>query len=130
MRGVLITGGSPSRSVGVKVEVFNLHSKRSCQLLDLPGGVRASRHSLCDRMLCGGRYSTRSCLMLNPLTGDFTSSSVRLLEKRQGHLCWDVDGEAGPTLIMGGKHSPRSTELVRSDGLASSASFNLKYDTK
>ena len=130
MGGVLITGGSPSRSVGVKVEVFNLHSKRSCQLLDLPGGVRASRHSLCDRMLCGGRYSTRSCRMLNPLTGDFTTTSVTLVENRRNHLCWNGDGENGPTLLIGGSYSSRSTELVRSDGLTSSASFNLTYGTE
>ena len=118
----------------MKVEVFNLRTKKSCLLADLPGDVRY-KHSLCGRLLCGGHgdYFTsaeRSCLMFNPLTGNFTSTSVRLGEERVDHLCWDVEGENGPTFLMGGRFSPRSTELVSSDGSTSSANFNLKYDTE
>ena len=66
--------------------------------------------------------------MLNPLTGAFTPTSVSLQEEREDHLCWDVEGEGGPTLLIGGG-SRRSTELVSPDGLSSSASFTLTYDT-
>ena len=68
--------------------------------------------------------------MLDPLTGAFTTTSVSLVEKRKNHLCWDVEGENGPTLLMGGAYSQQSTELVSSDGLSSSASFTLKYKTE
>merc|ERR1712038_287663 len=127
--GVIITGGW-------KVEVFNLHTNKTCQLPDLPGPGRSS-HSLCGHLLCGGISSTnnedsstlQSCLMLNPLTGDFTPTSVTLREKRYNHLCWDVEGENGPILLMGGSYSRSSTELVSSDGSSSSASFTLTYDT-
>ena len=113
------------------MEVFNIKTKNSCPLSDLPGGKRYY-HSLCGRLLCGGYDSSteQSCLMLNPLTGNFTPTSVRLREKRYNHLCWDVEGENGPILLIGGSHSNRSTELVSHDGSSSSASFNLTYDTR
>merc|ERR550539_1365790 len=122
--GVIITSG-------VKVKVFNLHTKKICQLPNLPGSDRFY-HSQCGNLLCGGVYSLRSCLMLNPLTGDFTPTSVTLREGRLDHLCWDVEGENGPTLLMGGEYSgsERSTELVSSDGSSSSGNFTLRYDTE
>ena len=106
--------------------MFNIETKKSCALPDLPGDVRFG-HSLCSRLLCGGYDSStlRSCLMLDPRTGNFTPTSVRLREERWDHLCWDVEGENGPTLLMGGYYSERSTELVSSDGSYSSASFTL-----
>ena len=42
----------------------------------------------------------------------------------------DVEGETGPTLLMGGWPSNRTTELVSQDGSSSSANFTLKYDTE
>merc|ERR1739844_60064 len=51
--GVIITGGSPFSSVGVKVEVFNIKTKKTCQLADLPGG-EGFLHSQCGHLLCGG----------------------------------------------------------------------------
>ena len=129
---MIVTGGEPRSSVGVSVEIFNPHTNHSCSLPDLPGRVRYE-HSQCGGIICGGGSSSstgRYCLKLNPLTGAFTPTSVRLVEKRSGHLCWDVEGEGGPTLLIGGGLSPRSTELVNSDGSSSSASFTLQYDTK
>ena len=119
----------PSSKVGVSVEVFNPHTNHSCRLADLPGEVRYG-HTLCGQMLCGGgdfSSTQRSCLKLNPLTGAFSPTSVRLVEEREDHLCWDVDGDV---LLLGGGFSQRSTELVNSDGLSSSASFNLIYDAE
>ena len=116
--------------VGVSVEVFNPHTNHSCNLPNLPGDVRYE-HSQCGGMICGGGEPStyQSCLKLNPLTGAFTPTSVRLEEMRYAHLCWDVEGEGGPTLLIGGGGSPRSTELVYSDGSSSSSSFTLPYDT-
>ena len=130
--GVIVTGGRPEVLVGVSVEVFNPHTNHSCKLRDLPGEVR-QHHSQCGGMICGGgdnnSSTRRSCLKLNPLTGAFTPTSVRLVEERYDQLCWDVEGEGGPTLLIGGAFSPRSTELVNSDGSSSSASFTLHHDT-
>ena len=66
--------------------------------------------------------------MLNPLTGDFNPTAVELREKRYNHLCWDV--EDGPTLLMGGDYSPRTTEFVSQDGSSSSANFTLTYNAR
>ena len=60
----------------------------------------------------------------------FTTTSVSLVDERQTHLCWDLEGEDGPILLLGGTYGPDSTELVSSDGLSSSPSFNLTYDTE
>ena len=128
----MITGGEPRLSVGNSVEVFNPHTNRSCNLTDLPGEVRYG-HSLCGDLLCGGDSSSstrRSCLKLDPQTGVFTSTSVSLEEERALHQCWDVKGEGGPILLIGGGYSPRSTELVSPDGSTSTANFTLQYDTR
>ena len=111
--------------------MFNLQTKESCQLADLPGHGR-HHHSLCGHLLCGGlnensSTTRQSCLMLNHLTGDFSPTSVRLEVEREDHLCWDVDGDV---LLIGGGFSQRSTELVNSDGLSSSGSFHLASDTE
>ncbi len=68
--------------------------------------------------------------MFNPLTGDFNPTAVELGVKRYNHLCWDVEGEDGPTLLMGGDYSPRTTEFVSQDGSSSSANFTLTYYTR
>ena len=127
---MLITGGSPSSSVGKSVEVFNPRTNSSCSLRDLPGEVRY-RHSLCRDLLCGGRDSSstrRSCLKLDPQTGVFTPTSVSLEEERFFYQCWDVEGEG--VLLIGGNFSPRSTELVSPDGSSSTAGFTLPYNTR
>ena len=127
---MLITGGEPRPSVGNSVEVFNPHTNRSCSLRDLPGEVRY-HHSLCRDLLCGGDSSSstrRSCLKLDPQTGVFTPTSVRLEEDRSYHQCWDVEGEG--VLLIGGYYSLRSTELVSPDGSSSTANFTLPYDTR
>ena len=126
---MIITGNSPALRSGVKVEVFNIKTKKTCQLPDLPGDAR-DIHSQCGNLLCGGYDSvSRSCLMLDPLTGKFTPTSVTLREERSFHLCWNLEGENGSTLLMG-SDSTRITELVSSDGSSSSSSFSLTYETK
>ena len=124
---MIITGNSPALRSGVKVEVFNIKTKKTCQLPDLPGDARCA-HSQCGNLLCGGGDDSvsRSCLMLDPLTGKFTPTSVTLREERSFHLCWNLEGENGSTLLMG-SDSTRITELVSSDGSSSSSSFRLTY---
>ena len=122
---MIITGGS---TVGSKVEVFNIRTKKSCQLADLPGTGR-NLHSLCGRLLCAGAFELRSCPRLNTLTGVFHLTAVTLKRERQEHWCWDLEGEDGPILLMGG-FGDHTTELVGSDGSYSSYSFNLVDNTE
>ena len=125
--GFLITGGSPIATAGYSVEVYNPHSGSHCKLPDLPGDVRFY-HSHCGHLLCGGYSSSTSCLLLNPTTGQFTTTSVTLRQERYGHLCWE--GDEGDVLLMGGEDSGTTTELVSADGSTSSDSFTLEYDTR
>ena len=124
---MMITGGYPSSSVGKSVEVFNPRTNNSCNLRDLPGEGRFY-HSLCGDLLCGGWNTRRSCLKLDPQTGVFTPTSVRLVKERAHQQCWDVEGEG--VLLIGGYYSLRSTELVSPDGSSSTANFTLPYDTR
>lgn len=127
--GFLITGGSPIATAGNSVEVYNPHSGSHCKLPDLPD--KRFYHSYCGHLLCGGEYSSstlQSCLLFNPTTGQFTTTSVTLRQWRWSHLCWG--GEDGDVLLMGGWYSKNTTELVSADGSTSSNSFTLKYDTR
>ena len=82
---------------------------------------------MCGNLLCGGVVTPTSCLLLDTSTGQF-NISVTLRQERWVHLCWNVGGEGGDTLIIGGDYSPSSTELVSPDGSTSSYSFPLyKY---
>ena len=133
---MIITG---SAEVSSNVEVFNIRTKKSCHLADLPGAGRES-HTQCGRLLCGGDYdnTSQSCLTLNTLTGEFTTTTINLQEVRQDHLCWDMEKDTDPILLMGGEpywdgyrfsYSNYTTELVSPDSSSSSASFNLTYGT-
>ena len=127
--GFIITGGFPEKIVGNSVEVYNPHSGSHCKLPDLPD--KRFIHSHCGHLLCGGWYSSSStwqtCLLFNPTTGQFTTTSVTLRQKREDHLCWG--GEDGDVLLMGGYYSRTTTEIVSADGSTSSDSFTLKYNT-
>ena len=132
--GLIITGGSqgePDMPVGKNVEVFNLQTKTSCRLNDLPGVWRL-KHSHCGGLLCGGFNDPthETCLKFNPLTGDFDTTPVILQEMRLRHLCWDVEGENGILLVGGMDDAKMTTEYVCADGSSSAPSFNLTEQTE
>lgn len=55
------------------------------------------------------------------------TTPFKLVEKRFGHLCWNINGNGGEILLLGGWNS-ESTELI--SGGTSSANFNLQYITE
>ena len=122
------------------VEVYIPQTEKTCWLYDLPDR-RVFFHSYCGNVICGGNdgykegdarknYKTaRSCLFLDSRVGGFYNTLVWLRQKREGHLCWELNGEGEDFLLLGGWHSPASTELVNHQGRSSSNSFRLKYDT-
>ena len=84
-------------------------------------------------MLISDLISTSSgevCLQTDSLDGNFTETTVELLEERTGHLCWDIGGPGGEILLMGGSGSGVTTELVKHDGSDTRASFNLTHYTE
>ena len=139
MSGFIITGGMPVAQAGDLVEVYNPQTEKTCWLYDLPD--KRQYHSYCGNLICGGsdgyeedsrfkNYKTaRTCLFFDSRVGGFYNTLVRLAQKREAHLCWELNGEGGDFLLLGGWHSPASTELVNHQGRSSSTSFRLKYDT-
>ena len=138
--GFVITGGDPASLAGDSVEVYNPLTERTCWLYDLPDQRRY--HSLCANLICGGlnaetyiyslfnSYETlQSCLYLEPRVGRFYNTLVWLKQKREDHLCWEIEGEGGDILLLGGIHSPISTERVNPQGRSSSSSFRLDHNT-
>ena len=51
--------------------------------------------------------------------------SVSLVERRDSHLCWGLQG--GEVLLLGGRNSQTTTELISADGTSSKADFDLPF---
>ena len=126
--GMLITGGwnNVRGTIYLKsVEAYNPYINKICKLPDLPYAVRD--HSLCGGLLCGGYNSRhrRSCLKLGPW--GFVKATVSLKQKRRQHLCWNWPRGV---LLLGGRYSPSTTELVSYDGSTSVSKFDLSHPAK
>jgi len=118
--GFIITGGD---SLDKKAEVLNPFIGLSCPLPDLAEEMWG--HSHCGNLL----FRKQSCLKMNP-TGSFSPTSVSLLQKRGGHLCWSLPGGGGEVMLLGGEGSPTTTEIVSADGSSTRRSWDLKYKTQ
>ena len=116
---LLVTGGSYSeKSVELLQETNSVWT--SCSLPDLPD--RRVRHTQSGAVVCGGAYTTSSCLTFS--SSGWTQSHT-LLEERAYHSTWkSPHGQ----LLMGGSYSRWTTELLHEDG-TSSKHFELEYDT-
>ena len=107
------------------VEIFNPKTGRSCKIGDLP--VATDTLSLCGNLACGGRTTEKSCSLFDG-AGTFTALSVTLREKREYHLCWQL--QSGEVLLLGGSSSRSTTERLSPDGSSSTADFDLPYDIR
>ena len=122
--GMLIAGGwnwRGNKTVRMSAEAYNPHIQKVCKLANLPDGRYG--HTLCGGLLCGGGQGTeRSCLKFG--SSGFVKTTVSLKQKRDRHLCWNVPKGI---LLLGGKSSPSTTELVLRDGSASVMEFGLTH---
>ena len=119
-------GGPSTRGGGGalnSVEAYNPHTKKICKLTNLTYTVHG--HTLCGGLLCGGYGGEKSCLKLGP--SGFVKATVSLQQSRTFHLCWNVPEGV---LLLGGKSSPSSTELVLRDGSASVSQFELTHHAR
>ena len=82
-------------------------------------------HTMEGLTVCGGSAYTDTNKLCLALTGAGWANTSYLLEWRYFHTSW-----ASPLglLLLGGEHSPRSTELIQEDG-SSTYSFDLVADT-
>ena len=73
-----------------------------------------------------------SCLLFSPLSGEF-SPGPSLSQAREAHLCWDLGGGGGETLLLGGLYYRQTTELLsphpHTGLLSSSPGFSLQHST-
>ena len=125
--GFIISGGDIGSSLR-KVELYNPASGNSCPVQDLQEARRY--HTSCSGLICGGPSSSSSSSSLRScekISGTEVSPlpSLRLRQKRYGHMCWSLPGDK--ILLLGGDKSPRTTEIVT--GSSSSDSFDLHYVT-
>ena len=115
--------GSTGKVLLKSVEAYNPHTKKICKLPDLPYDVYG--HTLCGGLLCGGYGGEKSCLKFGP--AGFVKATVSLQQPRSFHHCWNVPEGV---LLLGGKSSPSSTELVLRDGSASVVEFGLTHPAR
>ena len=119
--GFIITRGINSVAEN-KVELYNPQNGRSCPLPDLP--EKRFYRMQCGSLICGDR----SCMDMNSW-GSFSPAPVSLLQRRKDHLCWSLPG-GGEVILLGGKYSPTTTEIVSADGSSSKSGWDLKYKTE
>ena len=119
---MLITGGRivVNKRYIRSVEAYNPHVKKICKLPDLPESRMG--HSICGGLICGGESERSNCLKLGP--SGFVKTKVTLKHPRRHHLCWNLPEGV---LLLGGKSSPSTTELVLRDGSASVMEFGLTH---
>ena len=134
LSGILIVGGSAYKERNYSewndlnsAEIFNPMTRRTCSV----GNLKQARHmhTICNNMVCGGseREALTSCEKFDGISS-FTSLPVRLVKARYDHLCWGL--ESGDVLLLGGHHSPTTTERVSADGSSSALDFKLPYKTR
>ena len=68
-----------------------------------------------------------SALTSSVVVPEYSPPMSRTSPSSPYHLCWE--GEDGDVLLMGGRYSETTTELVSADGSTSSDSFTLEYNT-
>ena len=123
-----MTGGYNGNKL-TSVEVYHPGTNTSCTLPSLPEKI--SGHSQDGLVLCGGSVSyfsgLQSCHTLNTTTGQWTKTHS-LSERRDDHSSWRR--EDGTILLMGGRHSQTTTELVSESSGVSTPGFTLKYETE
>ena len=119
---VLITGGSGAPK---SAEIYHPDRDTPCVLPDLPD-LRLD-HTQDGSLVCGGRYTLRSCRRWNADTGAWDLVTEALTEEREDHISWTpVDGSV--TYLMGGWESDNTSEAIDQDNSVTS-SFPLKHWT-
>ena len=115
---ILIVGGVNSEK---SVEALRSDGTPLCKMPDLPDN--RAQHTLDGDILCGGYYTRTSCLHYG--SEGWTKYGWNLQQKRSEHLSWRKPDDS--LQIMGGIHSPKTSEIVTSGG--SRIGFDLKYKT-
>jgi len=121
--GIAVSGGLHTSN---SVEVFVPSTNKSCSLPPLPDDHGRYDQTMDSLYICGGDWSTKSCLQLD--NGQWTNSHT-LVRSRRHHCSWET--EFG-MVLMGGSvldGSGSTSEMVRTGGGQGGATFDMKYNT-
>ena len=123
LSGIIITGGGNSSDTGTSAEVWknDILFPSSCSTPPLP--EYRFGHTQTGLKACGGGGDDRSCVTLSEL-GWVKSND--LIQPRRHHCAWDT---GSGVILLGGYHSPTTTELLKEDG-GSEELFPLKYPSR
>ena len=120
---VLISGGIGIKP-NTKVELFNLITKTTCELEDLPE-IRL-QHTSVNGDICGG-MGVETCIDIS--SGSWSSEKFQNITPRLWPISWNINpGES--FMILGGdgfSTSMRSTDIVYTNGTVE-AGFSLPYE--
>ena len=133
LEGVLISGGYPQHNSGgnyhnKKVELFNLINKSSCYLPDMP--VQRGYHTSVGGVICGGYEDAEQRSCIDIASGSWSSSQYQPIEKRSGHVSWNV--HPGVSFMLLGSYDSsnrRTTNVVYKNGTTDTG-FTLPYDAR
>ena len=118
---MLITGGWNAKK---SAEIYHLDHDTPCVLPDLP--EYHVHHTQEGSLVCGGRWTLRSCQRWNPDTGGWDLVTESLTWSRQHHTSWTpVNGSV--TYLMGGSPSAYPSEVVDLDNGQVNESFPLHH---
>ena len=110
----MVTGGEKD---GTSVQLLSINGTRLCALPNLWGNS-LYYHSQSGPLVCGGNSMSLNCVTFSSGTWQQTHY---LGQRREAHTAW-----ASPrgVLLMGGRYSKRTTELLTENG-DTTPSFNL-----
>ena len=126
---IIVTGGVPSKSAGISVELLHSDGTPWCSLPDLPQPRYG--HTQTGLEACGGGSSSSPQTTCVRLSGDSWSQSHKLVERRRNHCSW---ASPAGTLLMGAGQptwkNGKATELLDEITGDFAVSFPLKDKTQ
>ena len=122
---ILISGGTPERSVGTLVELIHTNGTQLCSLPNLPSIRR--RHSQTGLTACGGVNSPAiaTCHTLSS-TGSWEQSHS-LNQLRRDHCAWA--SPQGVMLLGGSDSNAQTTSEILLENGDTKPGFSLDYKT-
>ena len=119
---ILVSGGHYTDTV----EVLFPNGTSYCSLTDLPEDRSSHCHD--GLVICGGGFSSDTYGNCVTLTDGQWTESHKLLYQRNQHTSWALGD--GRVMLMGGRRSLTTTEILTPGSSTSTKGFALKYDTE
>ena len=122
---VLITGGTGAWGTEQSAEIYHPDLHTPCVLPDLPDSRYG--HTQDGSLMCGGRYTPRSCRRWNADNGTWDLVTESLTKDRHYPISWTPE-DGSVTYLMGGWGSFTTSEAIHKNNSVTS-SFPLQHIT-